>query len=110
MRALTEADASYASTFTSLAVTGNFRGSPHIDTENVAPFYALALGEFTGGGRIAVESGVREVTHVDTRHGFAKVDGRFPHWVTPYDGERFSLIYYTTEGAPVPVAGAVVDG
>ena len=45
-----------------MAVTGNFRGSPHIDTENVAPFYALALGEFTGGGRIAVESGVREVT------------------------------------------------
>ena len=110
VQALTEADASYAATFTSLAVTGNFRGSPHIDTENVAPFYALALGEFTGGGRIAVESDVREVTHVDTRHGFAKVDGRFPHWVTPYDGERFSLIYYTTEGASVPVAGAVVAG
>ena len=110
VQALTEADASYASTFTSLAVTGNFRGSPHIDTENVAPFYALALGDFRGGGRIAVESGVREVTHVDTRFGFAKVDGRFPHWVTPYRGERFSLIYYTTEGASVPVAGAVVAG
>ena len=50
----------------------------------------LALGEFTGGGRIAVESPVREVTLVDTRFGFAKVDGRFPHWVTPYRGERFS--------------------
>lgn len=23
----------------------------------------------------------------------AKVDGRFPHWVTPYTGERYSLIY-----------------
>ena len=56
VQALTEADAAYAATFTSLAVTGNFRGSPHIDTENVAPFYALALGEFRGGGRIAVES------------------------------------------------------
>ena len=110
VQALTEADASYAATFTSLAVTGNFRGSPHIDTENVAPFYALALGEFVGGGRIAVESDVREVTLVDTRYGFAKVDGRFPHWVTPYHGERFSLIYYTTEGASVPVAGAVVAG
>ena len=81
-------------------MTGNFRGSPHIDTENVAPFYALALGEFRGaGGRVAVESSVREVTHVDTRHGFAKVDGRFPHWESRrYDGERSSLIYCGRRG------------
>jgi hypothetical protein len=109
VEALREADPQYASTFTSLAITGNFKGSPHIDTENVAPFYALALGDFTGGGRVAVESGERQVTEVDTRFGFAKVDGRFPHWVTPYRGERFSLIYYTTEGPAAPVLGAVVD-
>ena len=110
VEALREADPEYASTFTSLAITGNFRGSPHIDTENVAPFYALALGDFVEGGRVAVESSERQVTEVDTRFGFAKVDGRFPHWVTPYQGERFSLIYYTTEGPAAPVLGAVVEG
>ena len=27
---------------------------------------------------------------------------RYPHWVTPYTGERYSLIYYHTVGEVVP--------
>ena len=40
-----------------------------------------------------------------------KVDGRFPHWVAPYDegSERFSLIYYRTMGEPTPIGTAVFD-
>ena len=101
---------------TAVAFTRNFRGSPHIDTENVGCFYGLSLGEYGGGvakppppmragnipGAIAVESGTREVTHVDTRRKLARVEGRNPHWVTPYAGERYSLIYYRTEGEPEP--------
>ena len=99
----------YAESFTSLAVTERFRGSPHIDTENVAPFYGLALGDFSRGGRLAVERDARTVAEVDTRAGFAKIDGRFPHWVTPYEGERFSLIFYTTEGPTTPRRTAVFE-
>ena len=42
---------------------------------------------------------------VDTRHRLGKVDGRYPHWVAPYDpgAERYSLIYYQTEGEPQPL-------
>jgi hypothetical protein len=38
-----------------------------------------------------------------------KVDGRFPHWVGPYDtgAERYSLIYYQTMGEPTPITTAV---
>lgn len=50
-------------------------------------------GEFSGGGRIAVECSPLLVAEIDTKGSFGKVDGRFPHWVTPYEGERFSLIY-----------------
>jgi hypothetical protein len=39
---------------------------------------------------------------VDTRGLMARVEGRNPHWVTPYAGERFSLIYYRTEGTQDP--------
>ena len=60
-----------------------FEGSPHIDTENVAPFYGLSLGDFTGGA-ICVESGVFEVTSVDTRGRLGQIDGRYPHWVAPH--------------------------
>ena len=99
-----DVDADYAAEFTAVALTKNFRGSPHIDTQNIGPFYGLSLGDFrnqdqdedTGGGgggdeskatmsmnggALCVESGPREVTFVDTRGKMARVDGRYPHWV-----------------------------
>ena len=109
--ALEAADPAFAQTFTSLAVTHNFVGSPHIDTENVGPFYGCSLGDFSpGGGKIAVEFDASTVCHIDTRGKFAKVDGRFPHWVTEYTGERYSLIYYRTEGDPDPLPDVPVEG
>jgi hypothetical protein len=130
--AMREVDPEHWDAMTAVAFTRGFRGSPHIDTENVGCFYGLSLGDYgpvgqggaddddddaeglsrdEGGGRVgsrgvsgavAVESGTREVTHVDTRRKMARVEGRNPHWVTPYAGERYSLIYYRTEGEPEP--------
>ncbi|KAH8078864.1 hypothetical protein JL720_9614 [Aureococcus anophagefferens] len=109
--ALAEVDAAYAETFTSLAVTHGFRGSPHIDTENLAAFYGCSLGDYSaGGGMIAVEYDASTVCWVDTRRRFGRVDGRFPHWVTDYSGERYSLIYYRTEGDADRLPDVPVDG
>lgn len=106
--ALTEIDPTFAQRFTALAVTKNFVGSPHIDTLNVGPFYGLSLGEFTpGGGCIAVECSPFVVAEVNTHERFGKVDGRFPHWVTPYEGTRYSLIYYVTSGTVEPQTTAI---
>ena len=73
--------------FTAIAVTHNFKGSPHIDRQNSGPFYGLSLGRFRGGG-IRVEVTARVVADVCTRERFGKVDGRFPHWVNEWDGEE----------------------
>jgi hypothetical protein len=104
---------------TALAVTKNFRGSPHIDTLNVAPFYGICVGNFkkkensSSGGTIAVECSALEVAEVDTYGRFAKIDGRFPHWVTDYNtsggGARYSLIYYVTHGTLIPQTTAIFD-
>ena len=105
-----ELDPIFAERFTALAVTKNFTGSPHIDTLNVGPFYGIALGDFEeGGGKIAVECSPLLVAEVDTRGKFGKVDGRFPHWVTPYSskGTRYSLIYYQTYGSAEPQTTAI---
>lgn len=112
-RALREVDPGFADAFTALAVTYGFQGSPHIDKQNVGPFYGLALGDFdddTGG--VVVEADARTVCVVDTKHRLGKVDGRFPHWVAPWDvksKERFSLIYYRTMGEPEPITSAAFD-
>jgi len=111
---LQEIDPEFPQRFTALAVTKNFQGSPHIDTLNVGPFYGLALGHFElGGGKIAVECSPTVVAEIDTRGRLAKVDGRFPHWVTPYkvqeDATRYSLIYYVTSGQVLPQTTAIFE-
>ena len=58
-----------------------------------APQYASSFGEFNGGA-LMVETGAREVAAINTRNRIAKCDGRFPHWVLPYEGERFSIIWF----------------
>ena len=61
-------DPIFAKSFSALAVTKNFRGSPHIDKQNTGPFYGLSLGnfdDFTGG--VCVEADAFTVAHVNTK-------------------------------------------
>ena len=55
-----------------------------------------------------MEWSAREVAEVDTKGRLGKVDGRYPHWVSPYEGERFSVIYYQTLGDVTPKTIAVL--
>lgn len=99
--AMRDVDPTFASRCTEMAVTYGFVGSPHIDKQNCGPFYGLALGDFAEGtGGVCVECSARVVAVVDTRNRLGRIDGRYPHWVCPYDAseERFSLIYYETGG------------
>jgi hypothetical protein len=81
-QAMLEVDPDFADRYTALAVTNGFQGSPHIDKQNIGPFYGLALGSFTEGqGGIMVECSARVVAHVNTRNRLGKVDGRYPHWL-----------------------------
>ncbi len=94
-------------TYSSLAVTKNFIGSPHVDMGDKTPQYAMALGDFSEGGELCVEVSPTEVAVVQTHNRLAKVDGRFPHWVRSYQGERFSLIFYCVTGKAIPRCQAV---
>jgi hypothetical protein len=97
--ALMEVDPVFANSFSALAITYGFTGSPHIDKQNTAPFYGMSLGSFPEGqGGVCVEVDALTVCHVKTKNRLGKVDGRYPHWVAPYDEttERYSLIYYST--------------
>ena len=58
--AMISVDPLFAQKYTALAVTHGFHGSPHIDKQNVGPFYGLALGDFEEGtGGILVECSAR---------------------------------------------------
>lgn len=92
--------------YTGVAISRGFRGSPHIDAQDIAYQWALSLGDFEGGA-LCIESSPTEVSVVDTHNRPAKVDGRYIHWVSPWaptvgtdavGGERYSVITYKTRG------------
>lgn len=94
--------------FTAIAVSRNFRGSPHIDKNDRSVQYAMSLGDFSeGGGELCVEESPFVVRAFNTRGRLVCIDGRFPHWVSGYVGERYSVIFYRSAGDEDPVSHAV---
>jgi len=96
--------------FTVIAVSKNFRGSPHRDQNDLSVQYALSLGDYEeGGGNLCVEESEFVVRALDTRRRLVCFDGRFPHWVSGYHGERYSVIFYRSSGKFDPPTQAVHD-
>lgn len=93
--------------FTAIAVSNGFRGSPHVDKNDVSVQYALSLGDFEEGGHLCVEESALVVRSLKTKGALVCIDGRFPHWVSGYSGERYSVIWYCSSGPEQPRTHAV---
>jgi len=89
--------------FTSIQVNRNFLGKPHCDSKDRSYQYALSLGDFSGGKLMIETDDPERLTMLDTRGRLTKCDGRRPHWVTPYEGTRYSLIMYRCLGRQTPL-------
>mmetsp|Transcript_9761 Transcript_9761/g.14329 ORF Transcript_9761/g.14329 Transcript_9761/m.14329 type:complete len:224 (-) Transcript_9761:200-871(-) len=95
--------------FTAIAVSKNFRGSPHVDKNDRGPQYALSLGDFDAGGELCVEESPFVVRAIETKGRLACIDGRLPHWVSGYSGERYSIIFYRSTGNEDDIVSAIHD-
>ena len=61
----------------------------HVDGANFQGSLIFLLGDFTGGA-LCFDDG-RRITETGVWHPF---DGHLPHWVEPFEGERFSIILF----------------
>jgi len=89
--------------YTSITLNQNYAASKHRDKGNVGPSYLVAFGTYTGGaltiheGDLSGQKDVRTPLITD----FSKVF----HSVEPFEGQRYSLVFYTakkSEGLPPP--------
>ena len=79
-----------------VTVNQNYRADKHYDKGNKGESYLVAFGEFTGGELLIHEgdlSGTHLVAWKPIKTDFSKV----LHSVAPFEGERFSLVYYWFE-------------
>merc|ERR1712032_1596285 len=94
--------------FTTISLNKNYAGRMHRDAGNIGPSFGLAVGTFKGGRlrywagdpqkgtRSACVEQVRDEPSIflNTTKG-AVFDGNCAHEVEPFDGERYSLIFFT---------------
>lgn len=74
--------------YTTIQVNKNVFCNPHVDKNNMGPSYGIALGDFTGG-KLVVEG-----KEFNIHNKFLQFDGRKGHWITPFEGTRYSIIYF----------------
>ena len=75
--------------YTSIQVNKNVMSQPHVDKNNVGPSYGIAIGDFTGGELVI------EGQSFNIKNKWKKFNGTLGHWITPFKGTRYSLIYFT---------------
>eukprot|EP00928_Gymnodinium_smaydae_P032155 TRINITY_DN23361_c0_g2_i1.p1 TRINITY_DN23361_c0_g2~~TRINITY_DN23361_c0_g2_i1.p1 ORF type:complete len:601 (-),score=124.85 TRINITY_DN23361_c0_g2_i1:158-1870(-) len=94
--------------FTSVNVNFDYAARAHRDARNAGPSMLRALGRFTGGrleyypdddgslppGELP-EAGRKRF---DAAAAFRLFDGNRTHAVEPFEGERFSVVFYTSGG------------
>jgi len=76
--------------YTTIQLNKNIISPPHIDKNNVGPSYIIALGDYKNGGDLVVEGKPHNI-----KNKFFKFDGTKGHWVTPFSGTRYSLVFFT---------------
>jgi len=78
--------------WTTVQFNRNFRGQLHRDDKDASFQVATAFGEYTGGElRVHSQDGIVDI---NTRNRFVRFDGRYPHEVLPYEGTRYSVIFF----------------
>jgi hypothetical protein len=90
--------------YTSITVNQNYKAAAHKDKGNVGESFLVAFGDYTGGC-LEVEEGSEKKLY-DVKHTPLVLDfSKYMHSVQDFEGDRYSLVFYTarkSEGLPKP--------
>lgn len=76
--------------YSHIQINKNFQTLPHKDTNNINDSVIFSVGDFTGG-----ELGLETEGLVDIRGKPFRFNGsKITHWTEPFEGTRYSLIYF----------------
>lgn len=104
--------------FTSITINRNHDSVAHRDSGNVGPSIARTTGDYFGGHlyHFPQDDGscdpadfpMKDAIFLDTTD-FLHFDGNQTHGVSPFVGERYSLIYFSTCTSLRPASADLVD-
>lgn len=80
--------------FNSITVNQNYRADKHRDRNNVGNSFLVGFGNYTGG-RLLIHEGDLSGNHDINCKAITTDFSKVLHSVEPFEGERFSLVFYT---------------
>lgn len=95
--------------YTHITLNYNLRCKRHTDGGNEGPSYIAAFGNFNGGELIVGSDQTNGGTYkssstdryLDLKSRFVKFNGKTqPHETAPFTGDRYTLVYYTSDIVP----------
>lgn len=97
--------------WTSITLNQNYAAGRHRDRGNIGESYLVAFGDYTGGELKMWEgdlSGCHNICRKPIVADFSKIE----HSVEPFEGERYSLVFYVCRGEYIlpPPSVREVDG
>ena len=80
--------------WTQVQINKNWAIQPHKDASNQGQSYIVGLGDYHGGDLVVNVNGKNKSVNIKNKiYGFN--GSKYTHWVTPFVGERWSLVFFT---------------
>ena len=81
--------------FLQVQMNKNFKCPPHFDSKNIGESVLCGFGNYKGGNTI-IQLTESQTKRIDPRAAPCRFNGsKFMHWVEPYEGDRYSLVFYS---------------
>ena len=93
--------------WTSITVNQNYVAGPHFDKHNTGPSFLVAFGSYTGGELKVHSSGPLQGLHDICRKPLVMDFTSNLHSVEPFEGSRYSLVFYQIQKIPVELGDIV---
>ena len=82
--------------YNQIVINKNFQVEPHKDASNIGISYIIGLGDYTGGELVIDTDSYRRELNIKNKFFYFN-GSEITHWVKPFTGDRYSLVFYNTE-------------
>ena len=80
--------------FEAVTINKNQRAAKHVDKNNKGHSYIIGLGNYTGGELVFTDKASPNYGVHNIKNKWLKFVGDTPHYVKPFKGTRYTLVYY----------------
>jgi hypothetical protein len=87
--------------FQAVTINKNHAAAKHVDKNNKGYSYIIGLGNYTGGELVFTNPKSPHYGSHNIKNKWLKFRGNTEHYVKPFKGERYTIVYYNIDNCKV---------